>query len=147
MAGKAFVDTNLLVYAHDRGAGAKFDQARRLVAELWENRSGVLSTQVLQEFYINVRRRAAHPISRREARSVLEDYMTWEVVVNTGDSILSAVELERRHHLSFWDALIVQAASNSGADRLLSEDFQHGRRFGTLRVLNPFQLCPDTPTE
>jgi predicted nucleic acid-binding protein len=102
---------------------------------------------LLQEFYINVRRRAAHPISRREARSVLEDYMTWEVVVNTGDSILSPVELERRHHLSFWDALIVQAASKSGADRLLSEDFQHGRHFGTLRVLNPFQLCPDTPTE
>ena len=123
MTGKAFVDPNILVYAPDRGAGAKFDQARRLVAELWENRSGVLSTQVLQEFYVNVRRRAAHPISRREARSVLEDYMTWEVVVNTGDSILSAVELERRHHLSFWDALIVQAAIASGADRLVSEEF------------------------
>ncbi len=139
MTGKAFVDTNILVYAHDRGAGAKFDHARQLVAELWEDRSGVVSTQVLQEFYINVRRKAAHPISRREARSVLEDYLTWEVVVNTGDSILSAVELERRHHLSFWDALIVQAARESGADRLLSEDFQHGRRFGHLRVLNPFR--------
>ncbi len=65
--------------------------------------------------------------------------MTWEVVVNTADSVLSAVELERRHHLSFWDALIVQAASNSGADRLLSEDFQHGRRFGHLQVFNPFR--------
>ncbi len=68
-------------------------------------------------------------------------------MVNTGDSILSAVELVRRHHLSFWDALIVQAASKSGADRLLSEDFQHGRCFGHLRVFNPFRLCHDTPTE
>jgi predicted nucleic acid-binding protein len=138
MTGKAFVDTNILVYAHDRGAGAKFDRARQLIAELWEDRSGVLSTQVLQEFYINVRRKAARPISRHEARSVLEDYMTWDVVVNTGHSILSAVELERRHDLSFWDALIVQAAKESGADRLFSEDFQHGRRFGHLRVFNPF---------
>ncbi len=65
--------------------------------------------------------------------------MTWEVVVNTGDSLLSAIELERRHHLSFWDALIVQTASKSGADRLLSENFQDGRRFGHLRVFNLFR--------
>ncbi len=65
--------------------------------------------------------------------------MTWEVVVNTGDSLLSAIELERRHHLSFWDALIVQAASKSGADRLLSENFQDERRFGHLRVFNLFR--------
>jgi len=142
MSARTFVDTNVLVYAHDRGAGERHDRARRLVADLWESRSGVLSTQVLQEFYINVRRKAAHPVSPGEARNALEDYMTWTVVTNTPDSIIGAVELERRHRLGFWDALIVQAALDSGAERLLSEDFQHGRRFGTLRVENPFVGSP-----
>ena len=136
---KIFIDTNILVYSQDQFDPVKQKKCRSLLETLVDDFQGVISTQVLQEFYVNVRRRAAHPISRREARSVLEDYMTWEVVVNTGDSILSAVELERRHHLSFWDALIVQAAIASGADRLVSEDFQNGRRFGHLRVLNPFR--------
>lgn len=139
MNGRAFVDTNILVYAHDRAAGAKQERAREAVTELWDHRSGVLSTQVLQEFYINVRRKAANPISRSEARRALENYLSWTIVINDGDSILRAIDLERRYRLSFWDALIVQAALRSGANRLLSEDFQHGRRFGDVMIVNPFR--------
>ena len=137
MSARTFVDTNILVYAHDRGAGVKQMRAREAVIEQWRARSGVLSTQVLQEFYVNVRRKAANPVSRREALRTLEDYLSWTIVVNDGSSILGAVELERRFRLSFWDALIVHAALRSGADRLLSEDFEHGRRFGSLLVVNP----------
>lgn len=138
MSARVFLDTNVLVYAHDRGAGEKHEVAARLVSELWENRSGSLSTQVLQEFYVNVRRKAGRPISAQRARAAIQDYLTWNIIVNSGDSILDAVDLERRHRLSFWDALILQAALESGAQVLLSEDFQHGRRYGDLKVVNPF---------
>ncbi len=138
MSGRAFVDTNILVYAHDRGGGAKQERAREAIIELWSNRSGVLSTQVLQEFYINVRRKAAKPVSPSEARRALKDYLSWTLVTNDGDSILRALDLEGAYRLSFWDALIVQAAQHAGAERLLSEDFQHGRRFGDVTIVNPF---------
>jgi predicted nucleic acid-binding protein len=94
MSARVFLDTNVLVYAHDRGAGEKHEVAARLVSELWENRSGSLSTQVLQEFYVNVRRKAARPISAQRARTAIQDYLTWNIIVNSGDSILDAVDLE-----------------------------------------------------
>ncbi len=135
---KTFVDTNILVYAYDRGAGDKHVQAQRAVEKLWEEGSGVLSTQVLQEFYVNVRRKARRPISISSARSLVADYMAWDPIVNDGTSILEAMDAERRHKLSFWDALIVVAAQKVDADVILSEDFSHGQIFGAVRVLNPF---------
>jgi len=93
---------------------------------------------VLKEFYVNVRRKAERPISAQRARTAIQDYLTWNIIVNSGDSILDAIDLERRHRLSFWDALILQAALESEAQVLLSEDFQHGRRYGDLKVANPF---------
>lgn len=137
MSDRFFVDTNLLVYAHDLSAGAKHERARTLVEELWRDRSGVLSTQVLQELYVTLRK-ARNPLAAAEARQVLTDYLRWEVVVNNGDSVLEAVDLEARYRLSFWDALIVQAASTSGAQILYSEDLSHGQAYGTVRVVNPF---------
>ena len=142
MSDRAFVDTNLLVYAHDSGAGARHLEARTLVERLWEERKGALSTQVLQELYVNVRRKAANPISAAEARSLIRDYLAWEVVVNDGASILRAIELENRYDLSFWDAMIVQAAAQCGATRLYSEDLSDGRLYGTVRVVNPLLLTP-----
>ena len=135
---KTFVDTNILVYAYDRGAGDKHVQAQRAVEKLWEGGSGVLSTQVLQEFYVNVRRKARRPISISSARSLVADYMAWDPIVNDGTSILEAMDAEHRHKLSFWDALIVVAAQKVDADVILSEDFSHGQKFGAVRVLNPF---------
>ncbi len=136
---KTFVDTNILVYAYDRGAGEKHAEARRAIRRLWEEGSGILSTQVLQEFYVNVRRKAQRPISINSARSLVADYMAWDPVVNDGTSILEAMDAERRHKISFWDALIVVAAQKSGADVILSEDFNHGQKYGSVRVVNPFE--------
>jgi predicted nucleic acid-binding protein len=138
MRDRAFVDTNVLVYAHDPGAGEKHVAARRLMERLWESRSGVLSTQVLQEFYVNVRRKAARPMSPQESKRALADYLRWDVVVNTGKSVLEAVELEERYGLSFWDSLILQAAIASGVETIYSEDLGDGRRYGSVRVENPF---------
>lgn len=138
MSDRAFVDTNILIYAHDTSAGAKHEVASDLVERLWEERFGVLSTQVLQELYVNVRRKVRHPLSIAEAKQLLSDYLRWEVVVNAGDAILEALELEARFKLSFWDALIVQAAQHAGAQTLYSEGFTDGQVFGALRVVNPF---------
>jgi predicted nucleic acid-binding protein len=136
MSDRFFVDTNLLVYAHDSSAGVKHDRARGLVERLWQDRTGVLSTQVLQELYVSLRK-ARHPLPASEARQIAADYLRWEIVVNTGESVLEAAELEERYRLSFWDALIVHAAGVSGAETLYSEDLSHGQAYGAVRVLNP----------
>ena len=138
MPTRSFVDTNVLLYAHDRGAGTRHEQARDLVARLWEERVGVISTQVIQELYVNLRRKSSRPVSRADARRVIDDYLTWEVVVNDGDAILQALDLEERYQLSFWDALIITAAISAGASTLYSEDLSHGQLFGEVRVVNPF---------
>ncbi|MBI1875543.1 MAG: PIN domain-containing protein [Acidobacteria bacterium] len=138
MSAKSFVDTNVLVYARDRHAGAKYATARDLLEQLWAERSGVLSTQVLQEFYVNVRRKPKKPLSANEAREIVSDYLSWDVVVNTGDSVLAAIDLEERFQLSFWDALIVHAAQASGAETLYSEDLADGQQYGLVKVVNPF---------
>lgn len=138
MSARAFLDTNILVYAHDRGSGRKHVRARQVVEELWENRTGVLSTQVLQEFYVHVRRKADRPVSAAAVKRLLEDYLRWEVVVNTGPSILEALEIERRFKISFWDALIIQAANSASVGCIYSENFAHRRKFGSVVILNPF---------
>jgi len=139
MSDRAFVDTNVLVYAHDRSAGRKHEVARELVGRLWQERSGVVSTQVLQELYVNLRRKAGSPLSATLAREVIEDYLRWPLVENGGEAILRAMAVEQRHGLSFWDALIVQAAQDAGVPVLYSEDLSHGHRYGPVTVENPFR--------
>lgn len=139
MSDRYFVDTNILMYAHDAAAGEKHQVARALVEELWETRSGVVSTQVLQELAVNLRRKAAKPLDARATRDVVSDYLAWHVVVNDGNSVLEALDLEERHHISFWDALVIQAANASGSDILYSEDLSDGQRYGAARVVNPFR--------
>ena len=134
-----FVDTNILVYAHDRGAGRRHNVAAELVRKLWKDRSGCLSTQVLQELYVNVRRKAASPVSLTQARALIDDYLRWRVVVNDGRSILRALELEEKHSLSFWDSMIIQAAERTSAPVLYSEDLSHGHTYGIVTVVNPFE--------
>lgn len=138
MSAKRFVDTNILVYAHDRTAGHKHARARALIEELWQTRTGAVSTQVLQELCVNLRRKAGHPLDARTTRNVVTDYLTWHVVVNGTESVLEALELETRYQISFWDALIVCAAETCGAAVLYSEDLSHGQRYGTVEVVNPF---------
>lgn len=140
MTVKTFVDTNILVYAYDREAGDKHLLARRAVGQLWEDGTGALSTQVLQEFYVNVRRKSQRPISINSARSLVADFMAWDPVVNDGTSILEAMDAEQHHKISFWDALIVVAAQKCEADVILSENFNHGQQYGSVRVVNPFEV-------
>ena len=139
MSAELFVDSNVLVYAHDVGAGRKHEVARELTRLLWRERSGVLSTQVLQELYVNVRRKAEQPVSRDEAIALIEDYRRWKVVVNSEHSIVEAIRIEDRFGLAFWDALILQAAQSSGAGTLYTEDLNHGQRYGLVEVINPFR--------
>lgn len=139
MSDRYFVDTNVLMYAHDSAAGEKHQRAKVLVEELWETRAGVVSTQVLQELAVNLRRKAKKPLDAKATRDVVSDYLTWQVVVNGGDSILEALDLEAKYQISFWDALIVQAAHVSGAEVLYSEDLSDGQAYGAVRVINPFR--------
>jgi predicted nucleic acid-binding protein len=138
MSDKCFVDTNILVYAHDRAAGVKHTRARQLVEDLWNSGKGVLSTQVLQELCVSLRRKARHPLSLEEVRLLIEDYLSWQVVINTPSAIIQALELEARYKISFWDALIVQAAENSGVAILYSEDLSAKQSYSSIRVVNPF---------
>jgi predicted nucleic acid-binding protein len=142
MSDRYFVDTNILMYAHDTSAGPKHERARAVVEELWRDRTGVVSTQVLQELSVNLRRKAGRPLDTKATRELVVDYLTWQVVVNGGDSILEALDLETRYQISFWDALVLQAAQASGAATLYSEDLSHGQTYGSVRVVNPLRASP-----
>jgi predicted nucleic acid-binding protein len=135
---KTFIDTNVLVYAHDTDAGGKHAHARTLLGNLWDSRSGSLSTQVLQEFYAVVTRKFKPAMPLAKARAIVVAYGEWCDVATEPQLIVAASRLEEEHTLSFWDALIVQAAISAGAERLVSEDLQDGRRFGALTIENPF---------
>lgn len=142
MSDKYFVDTNILMYAHGAISGAKHQRARALLEELWKNRSGVLSTQVLQELCVNLRRKTARPPSFEQTREILSAYLHWEIVVNTAESVLAALEIEERFGISFWDALVIQAAETAGAGVLYSEDFSAGQTYGSVRIVNPLAEEP-----
>jgi predicted nucleic acid-binding protein len=138
MNGKAFVDTNILVYAYDRAEAKKSERAQELLQQLWEQRRGVLSVQVLHEFCVNVRGKFAVPLTLPQVRETVLLYREWRTVANSVDSILRALEIEERYQLSFWDAMIVQAASSAGCEVLYSEDLSHGQSYEGVRVVNPF---------
>jgi predicted nucleic acid-binding protein len=133
-----FVDTNVLVYAHDRSETRKQPIAQALLEVLWRTRSGVLSTQVLQEFYVVTTRKFDPPMRRGAAREIVALYGEWPIVQVDVALILAASKLEERHAFSFWDALVVEAARRCGATRLLTEDLQAGRRIGGISIENPF---------
>jgi predicted nucleic acid-binding protein len=139
MSDRLFVDTNILVYAFDSASGAKHDTARGLVRHLWESGTGVLSTQVLQEFAVYLRRKVARPLSANETRDVLQEYMGWTIVVNTAQSTLRALEIEERYKISFWDALVIHAAGTAGAEIVYTEDLSDGQAYSGVRAVNPFR--------
>lgn len=137
MSDKYFVDTNILVYAHDRSAGLKHRRAQVLIEQLWHSGQGVLSTQVLQELCVSLRRKSNRPLSSDEMIRLIQDYLSWEVVVNGSDSVVEALQIEARYRISFWDALILHAAETAGAAVLYSEDLAVGQTYGSTRVINP----------
>jgi predicted nucleic acid-binding protein len=136
--GKMFIDTNILIYAFDVSAGKKHQVASHILNDLWNSGLGVLSTQVLQEFYINVVQKIQKPIDQKMAQEIIRDLLKWHVVVNNGDSILDAIDISEKYGYSFWDSLIIEAALTGGVSVLLSEDLQHGQVISGVTISNPF---------
>ena|ERR1700690_2706404 len=137
MSARTFVDTNVLIYAHDVDAGQKHEAAKALLRELWIERTGALSVQVLQEFYVNVTRKIPSPLPKEQARLVVSSYAIW-CRETTPAEIEGAFRIEDESGIGFWDALIVSAAARIGATKILSEDLNAGQRIEGMLIENPF---------
>jgi predicted nucleic acid-binding protein len=135
---REFIDTNILVYAHDASAGAKHQRAKTLLAQLWITGNGCVSVQVLQEFYVTVTRKVRHPLSPDTARQLVEDLGHWQVHSPTAADVVEAIRLHQSAPLSFWDAMILTSAARLGCGRLWSEDLTSGQRTGGVLVQDPF---------
>jgi predicted nucleic acid-binding protein len=133
-----FCDTNVFVYAHDLGAGEKRTRAVRLIEGMWERGNGAVCVQVLQELYVTLTRTLAPPVQPAEARAIVADLASWTVFAPDGPAALAAIDASARWQLSFWDAMVITAAQQAGAETLWSEDLGQGQRFGGLTVRNPF---------
>jgi predicted nucleic acid-binding protein len=137
MTEKVFVDTNILIYAHDIEAGRRHETARDLVKTLWREANGAISIQVLQEFYVNITRKIPVPLPRQIARHLVETYAVWEVVLPCPRDLMKASAIEERHQVSFWDAMIIATALKAGASTLWTEDLSHGKIIEGIRIINP----------
>ena len=142
MNGKAFVDTNVFVYLFDQDAPAKQSAARRILETEGPPGRIVLSTQVLQEFYVSVTRKLGKPLSEFDGADAAHDLCAFDVVEVDKEMVLRSMTLSRAERVSFWDALIIEAARTRKCDRLLTEDLQDGRQFGSLSITNPFRDVP-----
>lgn len=141
MSDVVFVDTNILVYAHDADAGVRRERAIERLQELWEADTGRLSVQVLQEFYVNVTRKLTTRVARSTAREVVNTYGAWIREPTTADTVLRATDIAELAQISFWDALIVAAAEQVGAGRLFSEDLSNGQSIAGIKVVNPLLVA------
>lgn len=137
MSAVAFVDSNILIYAHDADAGVKRERAMSKLRELWASGTGRLSVQVLQEFYVNATQKLATPIARATAREVIKTYGVWVHQATTVETVTRAAELAELARISFWDALIVASAEEVDAEELLSEDLNNGQAIAGMRIVNP----------
>ena len=136
MRERSFLDTNILVYTDDAASPEKQAIALRLFEAGWESQNAVVSTQVCQEYFVAATRKLGLPAATAGRKVELLGRL--DVVSIAHEDILRAIELHRLHALSFWDALIVHMARQSGCRTLYSEDMQHGQRFGGLTIVNPF---------
>jgi len=132
-----FVDTNVLLYADDTRDAAKQAQSRGWLLELWQRRSGRLSTQVLNEYYANATRKLKLP--QGDARAKVRRFQLWQPWQIDHQTVETAWGIEARFGLSYWDSLIVAAASQAGCTHLLSEDMGHEQRYGAVQIINPFK--------
>jgi predicted nucleic acid-binding protein len=139
---RTFVDTNVLIYAHDVDAGRKREVAQDLLRALWVQRSGILSTQVLQEFYVNATRKIRKPLTKPEARRIVETYAPWCVGGTTVNDLAAAFQIEDQARIGFWDALIIAVAARAGARRVVSEDLNAGQSIVGITIDNPFKERP-----
>jgi predicted nucleic acid-binding protein len=134
-----FIDTNILVYAYDKDEKIKNTIAKKILIDCWEKQSGVISTQVLQEFYVTVTAKLSKKLSTDEATELIKDFLSWPIEQITPHDIIDATAFQKRYKYSFWDSLIIIIAQKSGAEILYSEDLQDGQRIGDLIIQNPFK--------
>ena len=135
---RTFFDTNILVYLFDADAGKKKETASYIFQKEASAGRALLSTQVLQEFYVVVTRKLQEPLEPDSAEGVVRDLSCLPVVTINSDSVLSAIGRSRKMVLSFWDALIIETALVGGASRIITEDLQHGQVIDGLQIENPF---------
>jgi predicted nucleic acid-binding protein len=133
---RTFLDTNVLIYAEDESEPVKRKKAVSLIQEHKRQRTGVVSLQILQEFFATVTRKLK--LDAGIARYKVEFHSRFVVAEPTVSDILAAIDIHRLHSFSFWDALVLQMAKQSGCRVLLSEDMQHVREFDGVKIVNPF---------
>lgn len=139
MSDRIFVDTNILVYANDLSAGERHAKASAVIESLWEAGTGVISTQILQEFYVTVTRKIRNPLKPDEAREIIRNYLAWPVQINDSEMTIRASEIEEKSILSFWDALVIAAALRLQAQKIISEDLNHGQIIEGILIENPLK--------
>lgn len=142
MKDRTFFDTNVLVYGFDRSNREKYDVASGLIREAYKNGIGVISTQVLKEFYVTVTQKIPRKMDMADAEQAIRDFSVWTVVVTDVALILRAINIQRHHSLSFWDAMVVAAARASACTVLLTEDLSHDTFLDDVHILNPFEKQP-----
>ena len=135
---RQFVDTNILLYAHDVTAGEKHSRARSLVEELWETREGCLSVQVLQEFFVTMTGKIPKPLDAPAAARIVGDLARWHLHAPAASDVLAAIDIHQRTGASFWDAMILRSATELGCGTVHSEDLNPGQAYDGVQVLNPF---------
>jgi predicted nucleic acid-binding protein len=135
---KTFIDSNVLIYANDKDEVVKQRVAIEALEQLWTTGSGVLSVQVLQEFYRVVTRQLIAPVSRALAQELVQLYSQW-CEETTAREIHAAFRIESIAQISFWDALIDASAAQCGATRILSEELNHGQIIEGIEIVNPFR--------
>lgn len=138
MPDRTFLDTNVLVYLYDRDSPDKQKRAREIL-EQHLGGSLILSTQVLQEFFVTVTRKLASPLTKEEALEALEDLVAFPVVGIDENAVTAAARLSVDHQISLWDALILISAESAGCQRVLTEDLQDGWKILGLEIQNPFR--------
>lgn len=136
MPARSFFDTNILVYADDKAAPSKQRRAIELVAEHRLATTGVVSLQVLQEYFVTVTRKLQ--VDAKIARRKVELLAEFDVVAPDVADVLAAIDLHRLYSISFWDALIVRSAKQAGCRTLFSEDMQAAQEIDGIRIENPF---------
>jgi predicted nucleic acid-binding protein len=135
---QVFVDTNVLVYAYDKSAGHKRERARALLDQIWAANCGCVSVQVLQEFYVAATQKVKRPLAQETVVGIIRDLVFWRVHAPVAEDILGAIDLQRRHKIFFWDAMIIWSASQLGCSLIWSEDLSTGRSYDGVLVKDPF---------
>jgi len=133
-----FVDSNVLIYAYDAGAGEKCDRARAIVGDLFGSRRGCVSIQVLQEFFVTVTRKLPQPLDTRVAAGAVEAFAAWTTHVPDAQDVLGAISLCEAYPISFWDSMIVRSAGVLGCGTLYTEDLNPGQQYEGVLVVDPF---------